>query len=171
MFVRNASTGWSLGQANSDLSTVSFFLNDSTERLVGNIVNTKLNTTDAGKLIVVDKGENIPLSASTNLTDLEYWIYEDTTKTGITRTVDAPNQFNFDWQQTNHIPVRSNGDISSFTNEGVIGVYKKSSGQDYNLEGYFSVPTAQDNLRLGNKIKIIYIQALVQLQALVLMGL
>ena len=134
---------------------LSFFLNDSTERLVGNIVNTKLNTTDAGKLIVVDKGENIPISASTNLTDLEYWVYEDTTKVGITRTVDAPNQFNFDWQQTNHIPVRSNGNISLFTNEGVIGVYKKSTGQDYNLEGYFSVPTAQDNLRLGNKIKIV----------------
>ena len=155
LFVRNASADWSLGQSNNDLSTLSFFLNDSTERLVGNIVNTKLNTTDAGKLIVVDKGENIPISASTNLTDLEYWVYEDTTKVGITRTVDAPNQFNFDWQQTNHIPVRSNGNISSFTNEGVIGVYKKSTGQDYNLEGYFSVPTAQDNLRLGNKIKIV----------------
>jgi len=155
LFVKNTTTGWSLGQANNDLSTLSFFLNDSTERLVGNIVNTKLDTATAGKLIVVDQGEDIPISPSTSLTGLEYWIYEDTSKTGITRTVDAPNQFNFDWQQTNKIPVSSTASASGFTNEGVIGVYKKSSGKDYNLDGYFTVPTAQNNLRLGNKIKIV----------------
>ena len=155
IFVKNTTTGWSLGQENNDLSTLSFFLNDSTERLVGNIVSTKLDTTTAGKLIVVDQGVDIPISASTSLTGLEYWIYEDTSKTGITRTVDAPNQFNFDWQQTNKIPVLSSATGSGLTNEGVIGVYKKSSGKDYNLDGYFTVPTAQNNLRLGNKIKIV----------------
>ena len=123
--------------------------------MVGNIVNTKLNTTNAGKLIVVDKGENIPPSATKKLIDLEYWIYEVDTKTGITRTVDAPNQFNFDWQQTNHIPISETANQSGYTNEGVIGVYKKSSGQDYNLEGYFSIPTPGNDRKLGSKIKIV----------------
>ena len=155
LFVKNTTSNWSLGQNNNDLSTLSFFLNDSTERLVGNIVNTKLNTTNAGKLIVVDKGENIQISSATKLIDLEYWIYEVDTKTGITRTVDAPNQFNFDWQQTNHIPVSETANQSGYTNEGVIGVYKKSSGQDYNLEGYFSIPTSGNDRKLGSKIKIV----------------
>ena len=155
LFVKNTTANWSLGLDNNDLSTLSFFLNDSTERLVGNIVNTKLDTTNAGKLIVVDKGENIPISSSNILTGLEYWIYENDTKQGITRTVEAPDQFNFDWQQTNYIPVTETGNASSYTNEGVLGVYKKSSGKDYNLEGYFSIPTAGNDRRLGTKIRIV----------------
>ena len=155
LFVKNTTANWSLGLENNDLSTLSFFLNDSTERLVGNIVNTKLDTTTVGRLVVVDKGQDIPISPSNILTGLEYWIYENDVKQGITRTVEAPDQFNFDWQQTNHIPVIETGNSSSYTKEGVIGVYRKSSGQDYNLEGYFSIPTANTNRKLGTKVKII----------------
>ena len=154
IFVKNATEGWSLGTDNNDISTCSFFLNDSTERLIGNIISTELNTTNAGKAIVIDTGSDIEISASTVLRNLEYFVYFENTKSGITRFSTPPSRINLDWTEVNNVPVSESASASGRTAEGVVGFFEKSGGLLYNSLGYYSVPGAIDDLQFGNQIKI-----------------
>ena len=154
IFVKNATDGWSLGTDNDDISTCSFFLNDSTERLIGNIISSELATTNAGRAIVIDTGENIAVSPATVLEDLEYFVYFENTKSGITRTSTPPNRLNLDWTEVRNIPIDVSADPSGRTNEGVVGFFEKSGGLLYNTLGYYTVPDAVDGLQFGNQIKI-----------------
>ena len=154
IFVKNATSGWSLGTDNNDISTCSFFLNDSTERLIGNIISSELNTTNAGRAIVIDTGEDIAISSATILDGLEYFVYFENTKSGVTRSSNPPSKINLDWTEVSNIPVNSSADSSSRTAEGVVGFFEKSGGLNYNNLGYYTVPDTVDDLQFGNQIKI-----------------
>jgi hypothetical protein len=157
IFVRDATEGWPLGINNDEYGSVSFDETDSTIRLSGDLLDAKLNNDVAGKLLVVDKGEDIPVTINSTsiLEGYEYYIYQNTSKEGQTRDVDAPSQVNLNWSQVYNIPVLASSDPSGELYEGAYAIYVKNDSEVWDLVGYYSVPNSETGLRLGSEIKIV----------------
>ena len=156
IFVVNSTEDWPLGINNDDFATVSFNETDSTTRLIGDLLDTKLDNDIAGKLLVIDKGEDIPVAAESVLEGFEYYIYQEETKQGEIRTVDAPSKVNLNWTQVYNIPVIASVDVDSETSaEGAFAIYSQNAAQTFDLVGYYSVPDAKDGLQLGSSIKVV----------------
>jgi len=98
-----------------------------------------VNTADnIGKLFVVKN--NIindstgtffmPLVENADLVNDEYWLYNEQTRSGDSRSASLPSSFNKDYTQVFNIPVDSFGE-KKFDNEGVISVYRRSENGAY----------------------------------------
>ena len=155
IFVRNATDGWALGINNDDIGRASFAETDSTTRLIGDILDNKLNNDVAGKLVVIEKDEEIPVGQISSINNYEYHIYVDETKAGVERAVADPETFNLDWKQVFNIPVTASRDASGLIYEGAYAIYERDDSDRYILNGYYSVNDADNGAQLGADIKIV----------------
>ena len=83
MYLKNRNGTFSKGVDFGESSNMTFIENDSTVRTIGPISSSHLENTQAGVMLVVDKGENIPVGTAIFLQDREYWIYNTRTIEGV----------------------------------------------------------------------------------------
>ena len=103
-------------------------------------------------MLVVDKGENIPVGTAIFLQDREYWIYNTRTIEGVTDEANPPGPLNLNWNRVYNVPLSTSGYSSGKDKEGVFAIYERKE-LTFALKGYYTVPNADTERRLGNKIK------------------
>ena len=121
-------------------------------RTIGPINSSHLENAQAGVMLVIDKGQNIPVGTAIFLQDKEYWIYNTRTIQGVTDEANPPGPLNLDWNRVYNIPLSTGGYGSGKDNEGVFAIYERKE-LTFDLKGYYTVPNADTGRRLGNKIK------------------
>ena len=154
IYLKNKSGTWAFGSDFGENSNAQFIENDSTLRTIGPINSCHLQNDVSGGLIILDTEETIPVPTQTFLRDLEYFHYTGATIDGILETTEFPSALNLDWQRVYNIPVTAEGTESGYDNEGVFAVYQKQ-GSVYVLVNYYTVPTSDNNRKLGTSAKFI----------------
>ena len=152
MYLKNRNGTFSKGVDFGESSNMTFIENDSTVRTIGPISSSHLENTQAGVMLVVDKGENIPVGTAIFLQDREYWIYNTRTIEGVTDEANPPGPLNLNWNRVYNIPLSTSGYSSGKDKEGVFAIYERKE-LTFALKGYYTVPNADTERRLGNKIK------------------
>lgn len=154
IFFKNKTGVMSVGSDFGEDSNATFIENDSTLRTIGPINSVHHQNSISGPLLVIDKGENIPIPTTNTLQALEYFLYESTTVNGIFETASPPSAINLDWTRTYNLPLSPEGTPSGFENEGAFAVYEKK-GLIYQLVSYYTLPKSENNRRLGNQLKFV----------------
>jgi hypothetical protein len=152
IYIKNKSGAFSLG---SDFgSPANFILVGSPNRTVGTIQRSELGDTVVGKLFVFDTGA--VLQPTTNsayhyVNGLEYYLYDEITQDGVSRSASVPSKNNRDYDQVFNIPAGL-GYTSSLTNQGLFLVYERLTNGNYALTNSYLIPDMVNNTKLGTKI-------------------
>ena len=99
------------------------------DRVMGQTQKTSLGYDPAniGKLLVFDAKTNIPVPTTSELLNIEYWMYTVGNVLGIPRLANIPNSGNLDWTEVYKVSATTTGVQSTHTNEGLIYLYEKFS--------------------------------------------
>ena len=167
IFVDNVIGNWSQGDDYGNNAEIEFIGTPGdpdpiyrVNRVMGQIQfrSLGLESEGIGKLIVVDRGFNINISEQDILLDTEYWFYNenfaDSTIQGIARPASIPAEGNNDWRRVYSIPASSEGEKSTFSNEGMYSIYFRGSTTQFSLVNSFTVPERSNNLQLGSDVKL-----------------
>jgi hypothetical protein len=84
---------------------------------------------------------------------LEYWFWDESSQSGISRAASVPSRVNKDYQQVYNIPAGT-GYPSTLSEEGAFVVYEKANNGQYVFKNAFIVADREDRAKLGSKIKI-----------------
>ena len=152
IYLKNRTGVFAKGVDFGESSNMTFIQNDSTVRTIGPISSSHLENTQAGVMLVVDKGQNIPIGSAIFLQDQEYWIYNTRNIDGVTDSANPPSTINLNWNRVYNLPLSTSGYSSGKENEGTFAVYERKN-LTFALKGYYTVPNSDSGRRLGNKIK------------------
>jgi hypothetical protein len=152
IYVKNKTGSFSVG---TDFGApVNLTLIGTPNRTVGVIQRSELEDSVVGSLFVFDHGSALaPTSSSAYyyLNGLEYYLYQDITQDGVSRSASVPSSVNRDYTQVFNIPAGL-GYPSAFTNQGLFLVYERLTNGNYVLNSSYTVPEQDNNTQLGSKI-------------------
>ena len=152
IYVKNKTGSFSAG---TDFGPpVNLTLIGTPNRTVGVIQRSELEDSVVGSLFVFDHGSALaPTSSSAYhyLNGLEYYLYQDITQDGVSRSASVPSSVNRDYTQVFNIPAGL-GYPSAFTNQGLFLVYERLTNGNYVLNSSYTVPEQDNNTQLGSKI-------------------
>ena len=169
IYVKNVTGAWSRGDLfgdNAEIRMKAFVSGPdpdpfgrtgiySVDRVMGQTQKTSLGYAPAniGKLLVFDSKTNLPVSATQELLNVEYWMYTTGTVAGIPRLANIPNSGNLDWTEVYKVQATNTGVQSLHTNEGLVYIYEKF-GEQYLDQGAIVSPQRKTNHYFGSKVKI-----------------
>ena len=117
-------------------------------------VSLGLPSAGIGKLLVFEASAPIPLTVTTKLLDIEYWLYTRDTVQGVARPANIPSSVNKEWQQVYQITAETSGTANTVLNEGLYSIYTRAAPGRYDLVSSYTVPENAAGLKLGSAIKI-----------------
>jgi hypothetical protein len=97
---------------------------------------------------VLDKWDNI-----TPIVDEEYWFFNETTESGISRAANPPYSLNKDYTQVYNISADEFGEPGP-DNEGAVAIYRKTRSGTYRFQNIFVSEYRTENRQFGSKVKI-----------------
>jgi hypothetical protein len=154
IYIKNKTGSFSAG---TDFGLpVNLILIGTPNRTVGVIQRSELEDAVVGSLFVFDRGIALtPISSSAYhfLNGLEYYLYQDITQDGVSRSASVPSSVNRDYTQVFNIPAGL-GYPSVLTNQGLFLVYERLTNGNYVLNSSYIVPEQGNNTHLGSKIII-----------------
>ena len=128
------------------------------DRNIGQVqyVSLGLPAEGIGKLLVFETLSDVPLTATSQLLDIEYWLYSSGTVQGIPRSASVPSSTNNNWTQVYQIAAEVSGTVPSVDsqNEGLYSIYTRSAPGRYDLQASYTVPEKAAGQKLGSSIKI-----------------
>ena len=157
VYVKDRTGTFSFGFNNSATSTISIkdAISPGVNRLSGRLDHADMDSSIAGKMVIVKNTDStqLPVTSSTFQNELEVHFYSSSTVSGIARTPNYPSPLNKDWKQKYNVPAHTEGDASSYTNEGIFLTYDKTPNGEYSLNhGYISEHN-DNNKYLGKKVE------------------
>ena len=158
LWVKNKTGNWKLGLNNGAISSISIVGGSQGAgviRLVGTTDTVNFQSSTAGWIVVVDRGENIPRGTTRTLQGFEYWVYKSILLQGIARDANPPSRTNNDWQRVYNIPVDEDGTSLGIQRQGAYAIYERNASNFYTLNGVFVSPDSEEDRYLGSDIKIV----------------
>ena len=174
IYVKNVTGSWSKGDLFGDNAEIEFLALPGTQgfsgpnpdvfgrpdiytinRVMGQIQQTSLGYTPAGigKLIVFDAATTINVPTTFEIKDVEYWMYKSSTVLGIPRLANVPGRDNLDWTEVYKVSATTNGNASSYTNEGMVSIFERF-GQQYSVIHNIVSPQRKTNHYFGSKVAL-----------------
>lgn len=154
LFVKNKTGTFRLGSQFAEPGNITII--GTPNRQIGSILKTEFENQSAGSLFVFeDENFLTPTELAQNVFETvgkEYWLWNEKTIQGTSRIANVPSKVNKDWQQVYNIPL-GQGSATGGTNEGAVAIYARTPGSQFVLNGVFTVPETQNDLRFGSKIK------------------
>ena len=122
---------------------------------MGRIGGVSLEGNRIGKIIVLEEDNNFPDVPISELTDFEYFFFNETTLQGVPREANIPASNNNDWQQVTNIPVSNlNGtQASGLTLEGMFSVYELNEQIQFKVQNHYTVPERKIHAKLGDELQ------------------
>lgn len=107
-----------------------------------------------GKLAVFQETSALPSTGESASFDFTYWVYQNSTLTGLGLPASIPSPTNLDWQIVTTIEADEDGTASGFTKEGFISVFEKLPDGSYSKVNDLipSDRTNNNNLEFGSNI-------------------
>jgi len=171
IFVKNKTGNFSLGNNFGDNTEIELLgdpgrsdPNYQGTQIFGQIdqVNFEYAPFGIGKFVVLQADDDIALPAVNPLTnnrydnfllETEYWLYDKGTVSGIPRQATIPSSESNSWNEVYKIPAGSFATPSTYTNEGMFSIWKRTVAGYFLPEGYFINEYRGDNQYLGTEIK------------------
>ena len=124
IYVKNVVGTWSKGGNFNEQADI-FRTRGAVDRNMGRIDAVSLAGPHVGKIIVIQETSNFADATISELSDFEYWFYNETTLSGVPRTANIPASNNNDWQQVTNIPLVDSAGVSNsgLDLEGMYTVY------------------------------------------------
>ena len=163
IYVKSVTGTWSVGDiygANAEIEFKAILGDPSptyqADRTIGQVqyVSLGLPSEGIGKLLVFQALQNIQLTPTAQLLNIEYWLYTSRSVLGIPRGPNAPSAANNEWTQIYQITAESTGNSSGLNNEGLYAIYNRAAQGQYSHVASYTVPEKQANFKLGSSIKI-----------------
>ena len=153
LFIKNKTGSFRLGSQYAESGTLTII--GTPNRTMGSILKTEFENQSAGSLFVFEDDNFLtPTDLSQNFYKIngkEYWLWNEIIIQGTSRIANVPSKINKDWQQVYNIQL-GEGATSGGVNEGAFVSYSRKPGSNFILNGVYTVPETESNLRLGNKI-------------------
>ena len=124
---------------------------------MGRIDAVSLAGPHVGKIIVIQETSNFADATISELSDFEYWFYNETTLSGVPRTANIPASNNNDWQQVTNIPLVDSAGVSNsgLDLEGMYTVYDLNDQIQFKVVNHFTVPERKAHAKLGDELQFI----------------
>ena len=163
IYVKSVTGTWSVGDIYGANAEIEFKLipgdpspTYQADRTIGQVqyVSLGLPSEGIGKLLVFQALQNIQITPSAQLLNIEYWLYTSGTVLGIPRGANPPSSANNEWSQVYQITAELTGNGSGLNNEGLYAIYDRAGPGKYSPLASYTVPEKQANFKLGSKIKV-----------------
>ena len=154
IYVKNVTGVWSKGNNHNEDADI-FRVRGSIQRNMGRIDAVSLDGPRVGKIIVLEEDTNFPDVPISELTNFEYFFYNEITLQGVPREANIPASNNRDWLQVTNIPISNvNGTQSSgLTTEGMFSIYELNEQIQFKVQNHYTVPERKSNARLGDEVQ------------------
>ena len=176
IFVKNVSGTWSVGESfgdRQDIEMLTYAPGPATDvfdrnqiydvnRTMGVIERVSLgyDLSGIGKLIILKSNQTLPVTydATTGkltkeIKGLEYWLYTESTVSGVQKTAEIPNNDSIAWNQIYKITPNINASTKSFTNLGLCYIYENVN-QNFTLNTIAMPSDIKNNHYFGNNVLV-----------------
>ena len=164
IYVKTVTGTWSKGNDYNETSDI-LRVRGAIKRNMGRISGVSLSGTRLGKIIVIQESSNFADASISELSDFEYWFYNETTLQGISREANIPASNNNDWQLVTNLPIASGpGTLASgLEQEGMFSVYDLNDKIQFKVKSHFTVPERKAFANLGDTIQFTKVDNLYRL--------
>ena len=154
IYVKNVVGTWSKGGNFNEQADI-FRTRGAVDRNMGRIDAVSLAGPHVGKIIVIQETSNFADATISELSDFEYWFYNETTLSGVPRTANIPASNNNDWQQVTNIPLVDSAGVSNsgLDLEGMYTVYDLNDQIQFKVVNHFTVPERKAHAKLGDELQ------------------